>query len=351
MSNYDYVYKAYRTASAWNLGPDNGPDPIFTLISASQNLLVYEAAAVSGDFMLEIAGDLAFSLPLERPDQLGGTVASFKVFQNNQLHFEEYFPANTAAPAFIAGDYAFELSLLSGNDYFAGSSFRHEDDSDGIRAGDGNDTFIGYGSTLYDDDFYGEGGTDTSIYLGKLSEYTIERSDSIWDGRLRDGTVTSGYIVTDNVTARDDTDRLVSVERLQFSDVTLAFDVDGVAGQAYRIYQAGLNRQPDSIGLGYWIKELDSGRSLESVAKSFIDSAEFRRLYGANPSDAEFVELVYNNVLGRDSDAAGFRYWTNELADGLTRARLLASFSESAENITNVADSVANGIQYTAFLG
>jgi hypothetical protein len=33
----------------------------------------------------------------------------------------------------------------------------------------------------------------------------------------------------------------------------VALDVDGAAGQAYRLYQAAFDRAPDKNGLGYWI--------------------------------------------------------------------------------------------------
>ena len=37
----------------------------------------------------------------------------------------------------------------------------------------------------------------------------------------------------------------MNVERLDFSDAHLAFDVDGNAGQIYRLYKAAFARTPD----------------------------------------------------------------------------------------------------------
>ena len=42
-----------------------------------------------------------------------------------------------------------------------------------------------------------------------------------------------------------------------------------------------------------------SGTGLSQVATGFINSAEFKALYGNNPSNAEFVTLLYDNVLHR----------------------------------------------------
>mgnify|MGYP003942493579 CR=1 FL=1 len=95
-----------------------------------------------------------------------------------------------------------------------------------------------------------------------------------------------------------------SVERLQFSDGTLALDTGSgqTAGEAYRLYQAAFNRTPDTAGLKYQTNALDSGYSLSTVAGNFIASPEFQRTYG-NVNDTQFITLLYQNVLHRAPDA------------------------------------------------
>jgi hypothetical protein len=44
-------------------------------------------------------------------------------------------------------------------------------------------------------------------------------------------------------------DQLSGVERIAFSDATIALDIAGTAGQVYRIYQAAFSRTPDKPGL------------------------------------------------------------------------------------------------------
>lgn len=141
---------------------------------------------------------------------------------------------------------------------------------------------------------------------------------------------------------------LISIERLQFDDGTLAFDFDGNAGQAYRLYQAAFDRVPDTEGLSYWVGRLDSGTtSLKAVADSFIHSPEFARTYGTQETvtNSEYVELLYLHTLGRISDPSGFDYWVEKLDTHQTnRGDLLAFFSESDENVARTADAVADGI-------
>lgn len=89
------------------------------------------------------------------------------------------------------------------------------------------------------------------------------------------------------------------------------------------------------------------------VGARFIDSAEFRSLYGTNPGNAEFLGKVYANVLGRTPDQAGFDWWLNQMNTNpeKTRAKVLADFAESPENQLNVIGQVKDGIHYDAWLG
>lgn len=139
---------------------------------------------------------------------------------------------------------------------------------------------------------------------------------------------------------------LAGVERMHFSDGAYAFDIDGSAGQAYRLYRAAFNREPDEAGVGYWIGKLDAGASLDAVAQSFIWSREFESLYGANPNDEAFLSAVYRNVLHRAPDADGYAYWMKALKGAFDRADLLVLFSESTENVAQVVGSIEHGFAY-----
>ena len=139
---------------------------------------------------------------------------------------------------------------------------------------------------------------------------------------------------------------MTNVEYLQFDDQTVAIGVGAGqnAGQAYRLYQSALNRTPDQGGLINWIKQLDSGTAIVSVANSFINSAEFVKSYGNNLSNSALVNALYANVLHREPDAAGANYWLAALQNSASRAEVLVNFSESAENVSNVAALIAKGI-------
>ncbi len=136
------------------------------------------------------------------------------------------------------------------------------------------------------------------------------------------------------------------MERINYEDGILRVDIDGNAGEVYRLYQAAFDRTPDQDGLEYWIDERDGGSTMTQIANNFILSDEFQDLYGDpdTVSNEAFLTLVYQNVLNRTPDQAGYAYWIAELERGFGRDALLASFSESDENIANVAPAISNGI-------
>lgn len=124
-------------------------------------------------------------------------------------------------------------------------------------------------------------------------------------------------------------------------------DIDGVAGQAYRLYAAAFDRTPDPQGLGYWIDVMDKGVSLRSAAAGFTNSQEFIDLYGVHTSDAQFVDLLYQNTLHRAPDAGGRQFWVDAMqVHDAGREDVLAQFSESPENQAQVIGAIQDGIAF-----
>lgn len=100
------------------------------------------------------------------------------------------------------------------------------------------------------------------------------------------------------------------------------------------LYNALFNRDPDQQGLGYWMGELASSKvAFDDIIELFMESDEFTELYGDNLSDSDFIEALYNNSLGRASDAQGKGFWISQLASGKARAEILEAFAESDEHV------------------
>ncbi|MAI29329.1 MAG: hypothetical protein CMP38_03875 [Rickettsiales bacterium] len=177
-------------------------------------------------------------------------------------------------------------------------------------------------------------GVDTVNYSSNKSSYTIEKILTVWNVL--------------NTTLLTEMDELQSVERISFPDGILALDIDAgdTAGQAYRLYQAAFARTPDMTGVAYHMNDMEgNGLALENVANNFIASPEFKTKYGENPSDDVFIDLLYQNVLGRSADADGLAFYKNHFNEGtMSRAAALIGFAESPENISLVAPQIENGI-------
>lgn len=97
-----------------------------------------------------------------------------------------------------------------------------------------------------------------------------------------------------------------------------------------RLYLGFFKRIPDSAGLKGWVSAVRAGAPLGTVASAFAQSAEFQLTYGAL-TNAQFVTLVYQNVLGRVPDTAGYNGWLAQLQGGLSRGDMMVGFTESTE--------------------
>jgi hypothetical protein len=200
-----------------------------------------------------------------------------------------------------------------------------------LDAGDGNDIV-----SLHGDRQVVEGGRgiDTVKLAGTQAEYMVKRDASA-----------SQFSVTDKSGA---VSTLLNVERIVFGNATLALDIEGNAGQAYRLYKAVFNRTPDAGGLGFWINSLDHGSSLNQVAAAFMTTNEFKTAYGSSQSNLELVTRFYQNILGRAPEAAGRDFWVEKLDQHVVGiAEVMAAISESLENKDGLAAIVGNGFTYT----
>jgi len=123
-----------------------------------------------------------------------------------------------------------------------------------------------------------------------------------------------------------------------------------VMPQITRLYSAFYVRIPDYGGLSFWAAERRKGVTLATIANTFAKTAEFKALYGT-VSNAGFVDLVYENVLGRPASTGDRNYWTNELNSGRrTRGTLMIGFSEAAEYKTKYQHDINAALIYSEML-
>jgi hypothetical protein len=180
-----------------------------------------------------------------------------------------------------------------------------------------------------DDLIAGGDGFDWALYAGGLVRFTVTKSGQ-------------DYIVTDR-TGAEGSDLVTGMEVLYFADKSISLSVKALSStiaaptlqSIVELYVAFFNRVPDSEGMEYWIGQAASGVSIPTIANSFYGAAvQYSTLtgYAAGMTNADFVNVIYRNVLGRSSaDAGGLAYWSGALANGSeTRGTLVKSILDSA---------------------
>jgi Ca2+-binding RTX toxin-like protein len=291
------VVREYDASGAFTTVTEQGN---FTIGQA--NLFSVEAVgvvlSVSGNFTIDILGNLRGTAT-----ELGANVA-----QDGSLIVRIVgisFPFNSNLD-----DFPSDAILASGQDTITGGS--------------GNDYLLGYGGSdslsggLGNDTLDGGAGADTAVYSGNRVSYTV-----------------SGAGIS--ISGPDGTDTLISIERLQFSDKNLAFDLGSntAGGNTVRIIGAAfdaptIQARPDYVGIGLGL--FDSGMSVLAACQLVVGVM-------GNPTNLAFVNTVYQNVVG-GLPAAGDRDFYVGLLQGsggtMTQAQLLEIAANANVNAVNI---------------
>jgi hypothetical protein len=95
-------------------------------------------------------------------------------------------------------------------------------------------------------------------------------------------------------------------------------------------YAAIFNRAPDPSGLTYWEDQFSgSSSTIYTLAAGFTAHPVFTSTYGSM-ANLQFVQSIYQAVLGAAGDAEGIAYWTDKLNSGEGRSTMLADFVHDA---------------------
>ncbi|SDF11790.1 DUF4214 domain-containing protein [Limimaricola pyoseonensis] len=181
------------------------------------------------------------------------------------------------------------------------------------------------------------GSLDDQGFVSLLYNNVLDRAPdqtglNNWTARLEDGMSRERVVLGFSESAEF---------KIQTNAGAFAYSDSGVAAphadDVYRLYRATLGREPDFAGLENWAGRLGAGTDFLAVTGGFVNSREFQNTYG-DLGNAEFVSLLYNNVLGRSADAAGLENWTTRLDDGMTREAVVRGFSQSREFVIGTED-------------
>ncbi len=114
--------------------------------------------------------------------------------------------------------------------------------------------------------------------------------------------------------------------------------LNGPDSEVARFYEAALGRIPDLAGMEYYINQVAGGLSVNTIANDFFASPEFTARFGAmaSLSDGAYIDLLYQNVLGRTPAAGELSFYQSALSGGESRLTLFLDFSSSQEFINQL---------------
>jgi Ca2+-binding RTX toxin-like protein len=206
----------------------------------------------------------------------------------------------------------------AGNDVLNGSDIDDIVDAgrgnDIVFAGDGNDTIM---SGLGDDLLYGGAGIDTAVYMENHSSFKIIQTSDYWK--------------VDGSSEGLGVDKLWDVERIVFSDKSIAIDLDGNAGTVAKILGAVAGRESltnkEYVGIG--LDLVDKGMSYSDLAALALQAV------GLNTND-QIVTALWTNVIGSAPSAADKAPFIEMLENGFSRGELAKLAAETTENAANI---------------
>lgn len=110
-----------------------------------------------------------------------------------------------------------------------------------------------------------------------------------------------------------------------------------------RYYVGYYNRAPDPAGFAFWLDAYAKGVSTLEIANFFSDQDETDALYPyfadpANNAPDSFIRSVYQNLFNRDPDQPGFEFWLDELISGrVSTGQMIEAIIEGATTNPDLA--------------
>jgi subtilisin-like proprotein convertase family protein len=174
----------------------------------------------------------------------------------------------------------------------------------------------------------GGAGIDTALFTGPRAGYTLS--------------IGTKNLLADK-SGLEGTDTLIHVERLQFTDQSVAIDLSGNAGITAKVIGAVLGKvavnNPTYVGIG--LSYLDKGMSYSNLGALALGAV------AANTND-KIVSTLWLNVIGFPASAADKAPFVKMLDDGMKPGDLVVLAADTSFNTTNInlVGLALTGIEY-----
>ncbi len=307
---------------------DSGANSITTPLTQQSDVLIADFAGAAGDkvdvnlpqYVVDNAQAYVFNSDADLT--LDFTPVASVIASGNG---NDQITANSSENIVLDGGNGNDTLLTgSGNDSISGGA-----GNDSISAGTGNDTIAaGEGNDTVDG---GSGFDIVQIAGSNAADYSFTVSGDTVTAQRADG---SAAFASTNA------------EVLSFGNSGLdnVFIVDNQE-DAHTLGLYGLlGRSGDVEGANYWLDDSHNGATLTDIANNFLNSAEFQNDLTAyqnttgESGNTAYIDLLYQNVLGREADQGGRDFWVSALDNGATQADVAIAIVGSPE--ADTIDSV-----------
>ena len=102
-----------------------------------------------------------------------------------------------------------------------------------------------------------------------------------------------------------------------------------------RLHLGLLGRPPSPTELRADVEQYRETGSFVGLTEAVLSSPEYLTRRAGDPSDEDFVQRLYADVLGRRPDPAGAASWITNLDQGMSRAAVAAEFVQSPEAVVH----------------
>lgn len=215
----------------------------------------------------------------------------------------------------------------------------------------------------------------SSLYQNLLGRAPEEEGFQYWQDQLDQGNLSQGDIFREFAGSNE-------FQNLYQTDPTKAIGL---------LYQEALGRTPEQSGLQYWQQQAQQGTTLPSMVQNFLQSQEGQtvsnisrvyqdytgnvptnnqlstagqilavggnmndvRNYVANSPDANkyYVNQTYQELMGRDPDPEGLKYWTDQLSSGQINPDDFYNTVANSQESANYANTSFINDEYQGLLG
>jgi hypothetical protein len=144
--------------------------------------------------------------------------------------------------------------------------------------------------------------------------------------------------------------------QLAVSQFLRSAELAGSSAKITRAYLVAFGRIPEAAGQRFWTEQLKSGRqSLREIADQFVGSGEFFTRYNINgqlPDNEQFVRILHRNTFGSEPSAEALTYWKGTLDRGQTsRGEVMLHFSEHESYVQLVQAKVEVILLFVSMFG